>query len=102
MLDLKITNGTIIDGTGKLKFAGDVGISEGKISSIGNLHGERAKVEINAKGKYVTPGFVDVNNHSDTYCRSHGPDTDCQRRRKQFGNFCAHYQSTSYLLSPNL
>lgn len=69
MYDIIIKNGTIIDGTGKLKFAGDVGISEGKIISIGNLHGERAKVEINAKGKYVTPGFVDVNNHSDTYWR---------------------------------
>ncbi len=69
MHDIIIKNGTIIDGTGNPKFVGDIAIQEGKISFIGDLHNEHAKVEIDAAGKYVTPGFIDVNNHSDTYWR---------------------------------
>ncbi|MEI8344185.1 MAG: D-aminoacylase [Candidatus Moraniibacteriota bacterium] len=69
MYDIIIKNGTIIDGTGTPKFVGDVAITEEKIRFIGDLHNEHAKVEIDAAGKYVTPGFIDVNNHSDTYWR---------------------------------
>ncbi len=69
MYDLIIRNGTIIDGTGNPKFVGDVAVSEGRISYLGDLHNEHAHREIEAFGKYVTPGFVDVNNHSDTYWR---------------------------------
>lgn len=67
MFDVVIKNGTIIDGTGASMFLGDVGIRENKISKIGNLKNEKADIEINADGKYVCPGFIDVNNHSDTY-----------------------------------
>lgn len=69
MYDLIIRNGTIIDGSGNPKFVGDVAVSEGRISYLGDLHNEHAHREIEAFGKYVTPGFVDVNNHSDTYWR---------------------------------
>ncbi len=69
MYDIIIKNGTIIDGTGKSMFSGDVGIKEGKIKEIGDLHSEHADKIINATGQYVTPGFIDVNNHSDTYWR---------------------------------
>ena len=69
MFDIIIKNGTIIDGTGNPKFKGDIGIQEGKIRSIGDLHNEHGKYEIDATNKYVTPGFIDVNNHSDTYWR---------------------------------
>ena len=69
MHDIIIKNGTIIDGTGNPKFAGDIAINEGKISFIGDLHNEHAHQEIDAFGKYVTPGFIDVNNHSDAYWR---------------------------------
>lgn len=69
MLDLLIKNGTILDGTGSPMFKGDVGIREGKIVEIGDLHNEHAEKEIDATGKYVSPGFIDVNNHSDTYWR---------------------------------
>lgn len=69
MYDIIIKNGTIIDGTGKLMFSGDVGIKEGKIKEIGDLHSEHADKIIDATGQYVTPGFIDVNNHSDTYWR---------------------------------
>lgn len=67
MYDVIIKNGAILDGTGVREFSGDVGIREGEIASIGNLNGERSEKTIDAKGCYVTPGFVDINNHSDTY-----------------------------------
>jgi len=67
MYDIIIKNGLILDGTGSREFAGDVGVKEGIIATIGNLNGERAEKMIDAKGCYVSPGFVDINNHSDTY-----------------------------------
>lgn len=67
MLDIIIKNGTILDGTGSREFSGDVGVKEGMIVDIGNLNGERSERTIDAKGHYVTPGFVDIDNHSDTH-----------------------------------
>jgi N-acyl-D-amino-acid deacylase len=58
-----------LDGTGEPMYRGDVGIREGVITEIGDLHNEHAETEIDATGKYVSPGFIDVNNHSDTYWR---------------------------------
>jgi N-acyl-D-amino-acid deacylase len=69
MYDIIIKNGTIIDGTGKKMFLGDVGIREEKIKEIGDLRNEKADNIIDATGYYVSPGFVDINNHSDTYWR---------------------------------
>lgn len=69
MLEILIKNGTILDGTGSPMFKGDVGIREGKIVEIGDLHNEHAEKEIDATGKYISPGFIDVNNHSDQYWR---------------------------------
>lgn len=67
MYDILIKNGTIIDGTGKSKFHGDIAIKHGKIQKIGELHEERGELEIDAKNKIICPGFIDVNNHSDTF-----------------------------------
>jgi N-acyl-D-amino-acid deacylase len=69
MYDIIIKNGTIIDGTGKKMYIGDIGVKEEKIKEIGDLRNDRAETIIDAKGQYVSPGFVDVNNHSDTYWR---------------------------------
>lgn len=69
MYDIIIRNGKIIDGTGKPMFSADVAVKEDRIVEIGDLHNEHADTEIDAAGKYVTPGFVDVNNHSDTFWR---------------------------------
>ena len=69
MLDVIIKNGTIVDGSGKPMYRGDVGIREGVITDIGDLHNEHAEIEIDATKKYIAPGFIDVNNHSDTYWR---------------------------------
>ena len=64
MHDIVIRGGTIIDGTGKSAFSGDVAIADGKISAVGGKQGP-AKREIDANGLMVTPGWVDVHTHYD-------------------------------------
>lgn len=61
--DILITNGKIVDGTGNLKFSGDVGIKGDTISEIGNLEGKKAAKIIDAKGLVVSPGFIDMHTH---------------------------------------
>jgi dihydroorotase/N-acyl-D-amino-acid deacylase len=58
--DLVITNGHIIDGTGSPWYSGDVGIREGKIAAIGNLASAPRARTIDAQGKVVAPGFIDM------------------------------------------
>jgi N-acyl-D-aspartate/D-glutamate deacylase len=64
MYDLIIKNGLIYDGTGSEPFAADIAISDEKIVKIGPLDKE-AKNTIDATGKIVTPGFVDIHTHYD-------------------------------------
>ena len=58
--DLIITNGHIIDGTGSPWYSGDIGIHEGKIAAIGNLSSAPRKRTVDAAGKVVAPGFIDM------------------------------------------
>ena len=58
--DLVIRNGHIIDGTGSPWYAGDIGIYNGRIAAIGNLSGAHAKQVIDAAGRVVAPGFIDM------------------------------------------
>lgn len=67
MFDIIIKNGTIIDGTGQKSIQADVAVKNNKIVKIGELQDEKGEFEIDATGKIVCPGFIDVNNHSDTY-----------------------------------
>jgi N-acyl-D-amino-acid deacylase len=62
--DLIIRNGTIVDGTGAPRFTGDVAVKDGLVAAVGTVHGDAAK-EIDAAGKIVAPGFVDVHTHYD-------------------------------------
>jgi len=65
MFDLKITGGRIVDGTGAPAFEGEVAIKDGKIAAVGaSVPGDAAQT-IDAKGRIVTPGFVDVHTHYD-------------------------------------
>ncbi len=58
--DLVITNGHIIDGTGSPWYSGDVGIRDGRIAAIGDLSGAARGRTIDAQGKVVAPGFIDM------------------------------------------
>mgnify|MGYP001227707287 CR=1 FL=1 len=64
MLDLRISDVNIVDGTGKPGFHGAVGISDGLISEVGKQVG-KAKREIKGAGRLLTPGFVDIHTHYD-------------------------------------
>ncbi|MDO8600873.1 MAG: amidohydrolase family protein [bacterium] len=75
MYDILIKNGTIIDGSGGEPFVGFVGISGDTIKEIGKDPdgsrvgaggSPRGKLEIDASGKYITPGFIDITSHFDT------------------------------------
>lgn len=64
-MDIKIINGTIVDGTGQARYKSDIGITGDTISDIGDLSAAEAEYTIDAAGKIVAPGFIDVHTHSD-------------------------------------
>lgn len=64
MHDIAIRGGTVIDGTGRPSFTGDVAIAGGRIAAVGGKLGP-ARREIDAGGLLVTPGWVDVHTHYD-------------------------------------
>jgi N-acyl-D-amino-acid deacylase len=64
--DLVITNGHIVDGTGSPWYSGDIGIRDGRIAAIGNLSSAPRKHTVDAKGRVVAPGFIDMLGQSET------------------------------------
>jgi len=62
--DLVIRNGTVVDGTGRPRFTGDVAIDAGLIAAVGEVT-QRGRREIDATDLLVTPGWVDVHTHYD-------------------------------------
>lgn len=64
MHDLVIRNGLIYDGSGGAPFEGDVAIDGDRISVVGEVSAA-GREEIDAKGRLVTPGFVDIHTHFD-------------------------------------
>ena len=65
MFDTMICGGTVIDGTGRPGFRADVGITAGKIAALGSLSAAQAGCVIDASGRAVTPGFIDIHRHAD-------------------------------------
>jgi len=62
--DLVIRDGTLVDGTGRPAFQGDVAVSGDRIVAVGHVDGHGHET-IDAEGRVVSPGFVDVHTHLD-------------------------------------
>jgi N-acyl-D-amino-acid deacylase len=67
MYDVVIKNGTVIDGTGSVGKKMDVAIEKGKIVEISPEIKAKSRQTINATDRIVAPGFIDIQNHSDSY-----------------------------------
>jgi N-acyl-D-amino-acid deacylase len=67
MFDVKITGGLILDGTNEPAAREDIGICGDSIAAVGDLAAAPAQVSLEAGGKVICPGFIDVHSHSDTY-----------------------------------
>ena len=63
--DIVIRNGSVIDGTGAPARNADVAITDGVISQIADKIDDIGTREIDAEGRIVTPGFVDIHTHLD-------------------------------------
>ena len=63
--DVILRHGTVIDGTGALGVAADVGITGDRITAVGDLGRTSAAREIDATDRVVSPGFIDVHTHDD-------------------------------------
>lgn len=65
MFDILIRNGLVIDGTGRASRRADIGIRDGQIVAIGKLDAATAATVVDATGRVVAPGFIDIHSHSD-------------------------------------
>lgn len=63
--DLLIRNGRLLDGTGNPWFPADIAVQGGRIVAVGSLPNAQAARVIDATGKYVAPGFIDIHSHAD-------------------------------------
>jgi len=64
-IELVISGGTVIDGTGRAPYRADLAIKDRRIVEIGNIQGPAGTPLLDASGMFVTPGFIDVHSHSD-------------------------------------
>jgi len=76
--DILVRNGTVYDGTTSAPFVADVGIRGDRIVALGSLTGSGLKT-IDAHNRIVTPGFIDVHDHTDFTFRSFGADRELAR-----------------------
>lgn len=67
--DILIKGGTILDGMKNEGYLADIGISRDQIKAVGNLARAQGKLVIEAENLYVAPGFVDAQNHSDSFLK---------------------------------
>lgn len=76
--DVVIRGGRVLDGSGNPWFSADVGIRDGTIAAVGRLSDPSADRVVDAVGKYVVPGFIDLHSHADGH---DGLESGDRRRR---------------------
>ena len=81
--DIVVRHGTVIDGSGTPRYDADIGIRNGFIAAIGDLAGASAATEIEAKGLFVTPGFINIHSHASPDALPTGGDDRDERRRRR-------------------
>jgi N-acyl-D-aspartate/D-glutamate deacylase len=64
LFDFVIKDGTVIDGSGSPGVKADLAIQDGIVAEVGHVENQSIR-KIDAKGKVVTPGFIDLHTHSD-------------------------------------
>jgi N-acyl-D-amino-acid deacylase len=84
--DVLIRGGRVFDGTGNPAFPADVGITAGKVVAVGRLAGATAARIVNATGKHVAPGFIDIHSHADDGSSPQGGLRDANPRYRAAPN----------------
>ncbi|MBA3891064.1 MAG: D-aminoacylase [Gemmatimonadaceae bacterium] len=75
--DIVVVNGTVVDGTGAARYRADIGIRDGRIVRVSraSLAGEPARRTIDATGRVVAPGFIDMHAHIEPIFRLPGAES---------------------------
>lgn len=71
--DVIIRRAHVVDGTGREPFVADIGVKGERIAAIGDLDATQATQVVEAEGRYLSPGFIDVHTHDDS-CAIHQPE----------------------------
>jgi N-acyl-D-amino-acid deacylase len=92
--DVLITGGRVLDGTGNPWFYADVGIRGGRIAAVGALGKADAAERVDARGKWVVPGFIDLHSHADAEGGPRGTLRDDDARRRAAPNLVSQGVTT--------
>ena len=92
--DILIRGGRVLDGTGNPWFPADIGIQGGRIVAVGSLSTAQAARVIDATGKYVSPGFIDIHSHADDGSGARGGFRDPDPVRRSAPNLVSQGLTT--------